>query len=151
MKSFRKFRIAHLFLVMALIALIVALFVERKAVTGQSSTLSPDGNWCLNLRLTEYSTLFTNRKILDADIVHSTNTNWNVKTSIPINGADARTISNRNPKLPIAWTEDSTTVNYWINDHLDDFIKIEANDEQHKFQRKLYSTTVTKSSKKPGR
>ena len=119
-------------------------------MTGQSSTLSPDGNWCLKLRLVEYSTLFSNRKFLEANIEHSTNKHWDVETSIPVNDADAKTIGNQHPDHPIVWSDDSTTVNYWINNQLEDSIKIEANDEQHVFQRRLYSTTVTNHIKKNG-
>ena len=148
--KFKQFRLITLLLAISIIALLLAVFVERQTVIGQSSTHSPDGNWCLNLRLVEHSTLFSSRKILDADIEHRTNEHWNVTTSVPFNDADAKTISNQHSDYPIVWSDDSSTVNYWINEHLEDSMEIEANDEQHIFQRRLYSTTVTKSSKQIG-
>ena len=145
--QFRKFKLITLLFAISIIALLLAAFVEQQAVIGQSSTSSPDGNWCLNLRLVEHSTLFSSRKILDADMKHNTNKHWDVKTSIPLNDADAKTISNKHPDHPIVWSDDSTAVNYWINDQLEDSIKIEVNDVKHMFQRRLNSFSVTKSSK----
>ena len=147
---YRKFKILHLLLAVAIVALILAIVVEQHSVIGRSSTRSPNGQWCLNLRLIEKATLFTSRKVLDADVEHSTNEAWNVKTSIPLDHADAKTISNQHPDYPIVWSDDSTTVNYWINEQQEDFIRIEADDTEHTFQRGLYSTTVTYTSAKDG-
>lgn len=138
-----KFKTFHLFLAVLLIALLLACINEQKSVVGHSSTESPDGTWRLDLRLTEFSTLFRSRKTLDASVLHKTNKEWDVSTSIPFDDADAETISNQIPECPIVWSDDSKTVHYWINRELEDWIKIEATDLQHKFQRKLYSTTVT--------
>ena len=141
-----KFKIAHLLLAILLVGLILASFVEQQNVIGESSTLSPDGNWCLKLKLIEYSTLFSSYKRLDAKIEHSTNEKWNVSTSIPFDAADAETIGNQDHDYPVVWSEDSTTVNYWINKELADSISIEVSDGEFKFQRDLYSTTVTHSN-----
>lgn len=149
--KYLKFTSLHLLLLVLFIAIAIACVVEQKSVTGQSSTRSPDGNWCLNLRLTEYSNLFRSRKVLDASLEHSTREDWNVGTSFPLNEADAETISNKRPSHPIVWSEDSSTVTYWINEQQDDWIKIEANDDLHKFQRKLYSTSVTYTAGKKGK
>lgn len=143
----RKFKLFHLLVLVAVIAIALASLVERRSVVGQSSSHSPDGSWCLNLKLTEYSNLFRSRKILDAAIVHSSNSDWDVATSIPLNDADPETISNRNADYPIVWSDDSSKVTYWINGQLEDWIKIEASETEHKFERKLLSTRVTVSSK----
>lgn len=146
----RKFKVVCLLLVVCLVALCLEAFVQQTKVIGRSSTLSPDGNWCLDLRLVEDSTLFASRRTLNANIKHSENSDWDVLTSIPFDDADAKTISNQNPDHPIVWSDDSASVTYWINDQLEDLIKIEANDEQHIFQRRLYATTVTNYVKTNG-
>lgn len=140
---FKKFTILHLILAVLVVALALASFVEQRAVIGESATRSPNGDWCLKLQLLEYSTLFTSRKVLDADVEHSSNPDWTVKTSIPLADADAKTISDQHADHPIVWSEDSSTVSYWINEQREDWIKIEASEEQFKYQRDLYSTTVT--------
>lgn len=146
--QFKKFKIVHLLLAVLVIAIILAGLVEQQEVIGQSKTRSPDGNWSLNLKLTEYSTLLSSRRTLDAVIEHSTNEDWTVSTSVPFDDADARTIGNEDQNYPIVWSEDSSTVNYWINEDLEDCISVEANSERFKFKRKLYSVSVIHSSPK---
>ena len=146
--QFRKSKLTHLFLAVLFIALLFAIFVERRSVTGESSTESPDGNWHLNLRLIEFSTVFRNRKILDANLEHSSNKDLYVKTSIPLNYADAKTISNQLSSHPVVWSDDSTTVNYWINKEHEDWLKIEVNESGKRFQRGLNSTSVFTPFKK---
>lgn len=130
--------IAWLGLALFMVVLTVAASSERKTVIGQSATPSPDGNWSLQLKLVEYSTLWQSRKVLDADLIHQSNRDWDVRTSIPMPHADAVTISNQHPNHPIIWSDDSSTVSYWIDSQLKDTIQIEANDEKHVFQRDLY-------------
>ncbi|MEM6471244.1 MAG: hypothetical protein AAF802_16910 [Planctomycetota bacterium] len=146
MKRFRKFRLVTLLLVVAAAACLLAALVEQSSVVGQSSTSSPDGDWCLNLRLVEHSTLFSSRKVLDADIQHRANEKWNVHTSIPMDDADALMISNQHPDHPILWSADSATVTYWINDQFEDSIRIQVDETSHTFQRRLLSTTITTPS-----
>lgn len=140
---YRKFKIVHLLLTILLVAFFLASFIEQKLIVGQSTTRSPDGKWCLDLKLVEYSTLFTSRKVLDAVVDHVINDDWDVSTSVPLDDADAETISNLNQDFPIVWSDDSSTVSYWINKRLEDSIMIEANDGEFKFQRDLYSLSVT--------
>ena len=140
--KFKRFRLVTLLVAVTVIAIILAAVIEQRSIIGQSSTTSPNGDWSLHLRLTKKSTLFTSHQVLDAEIRHRENANWNVKTSIPRDDADAVTISDQNPDYPIVWSEDSTTVNYWINDQLEDVIRIEVDDQYHTFERKLNSTTV---------
>ena len=83
--KYRKFSLAMAFLAVLIFAVGLAGCVEQRAVAGQSSTRSPDGNWCLHLRLTEYSNIFTSHKILDANLEHSSNSKWNVNTSVTQN------------------------------------------------------------------
>jgi hypothetical protein len=125
-----------------LVVLTVAGSVEKKTVTGQSSTASPDGNWSLRLQLVEYSTLLKTRKVLDADLVHKSRRDWDVNTSIELPHADAIAISNQHPDHPVIWSDDSSVVSYWINAEHKDTIRIEANDQRHVFQRELSKTHV---------
>lgn len=125
-------------LALFMVILTVAASIERKSVIGQSATPSPDGNWSLQLKLVEYSTLWHRRKVLDADLIHKSNRDLDVRTSIPMQQADAVTISNQHPDHPIVWTADSSKVSYWIDTQLKDTIQIEADDEKHVFQRDLY-------------
>lgn len=150
MTKFLKFKLAHVLLFVLAVALVLACFVEKEAIIGQSSTSSPDGNWILNLKLTEFSTLVSSRKRFDTNLKHSTNSDWDVSTSVPFNDADAIIISNQNPSHPVVWSDDSSTVSFWINHNVDDWIKIEAESRQFKFQRKLNSVTVTETSASNG-
>ena len=75
--------------------------------------------------------------MLDADLAHHSNRDWDVRTSIPLEHADATTISNKNPEYPVVWSDDSSAVTYWVNGELKDTIRIEANDERHVFERDL--------------
>lgn len=137
-----KYRLALLLSVVLLVVLAVAASFEKKTVTGQSSTASPDGNWSLDLQLVEYSTLLKTRKVLDANLVHKTRRDWDVNTSIVLPHAEAITISNRHPDHPVIWSDDSSVVSYWINEQHKDTIRIEANDQRHVFQRDLSKTHV---------
>lgn len=138
-----KFKITHLLLAILIAAFLLACFVEQHSVVGQSSTTSPDGNWCLKLKLVEHTRLFSSRKTFDAGIEHRTNKDWDVSSSIPFNDADPKTVSNLNQDYPIVWSDDSSTVTYWINENLEDSMKIETGDGEFRFQRKLYSMSVT--------
>jgi hypothetical protein len=140
---YKKFTILSLLLAVLIIALILASLVERQAVIGQSTTRSPDGNWCLDLKLVEHSTLFRSRKILHADIEHRTNEDWRMSTSTPLDDADRTTISNQDQNYPITWSDDSATVTYWINKQLEDSMKIETSGGQFEFQRELNSFSYT--------
>lgn len=113
----------------------------------QSSTRSPDGSWCLDLKLVQHSTLFHSRKVLDSRIKHITNPDWNVGASIPLNDADAKTISNEHPEHPIVWSKDTCKVSYWINEQMEDSIEIETEGGQFRYQRDLYDTSVTYTDK----
>lgn len=127
--------------VLLLVGLVVVaglvLSGERKKVVGESSTSSPDGNWALQLRLVEYSTLLNSRRVLDADLVHLSRPDWSVRTSVPVQQSDALTISNEDPDHPVAWSADSSAVSYWIHDQLRDTMRIEADEEKHLFERDL--------------
>ena len=141
--QYKKITILSLLLAVSIVAFILASLVERQAVIGQSKTYSPDGNWCLDLKLVEHSTLFRSRKILWAAIEHTTNKDWVMSTSTPLDDADGKTISNQDQNHPIIWSDDSSTVTYWINNQLEDSIKIETNGGQFKFQRDLNSFSYT--------
>ena len=106
---------------------------------GQSSNISPDGNWNLRLQLIERSTFLSSHRVLNTDLAHHSNREWDVRTSIPLDKADATTISNKNPEYPVVWSDDSSAVTYWVNGELKDTIRIEANDERHVFERDLYN------------
>ena len=147
---YKKFTILFLLVAVSIFGFYLASLVERQAVIGQSTTRSPDGNWCLDLKLVEHSTLFRSRKILHADIAHSTNKDWDVSTAIPLDAADPKTISNLDQNHPIVWSDDSSMVSYWINRQLEDSIKIETNGGQFKFQRDLGSFSVTHTPPKKG-
>ena len=142
--------ITYLLFAILVIAIVLASAIEQRSVIGQSTTVSPDETWSFELVLVEYSTLFQSRKILNADMVHFKNKNWNVSTSIPLNHADAKTISNRHPDHPILWSDDSSTVSYWINEQLKDSITISANQLQREFKRDLHSISVKYTPKKSG-
>ena len=146
----RKFKIFHLLLAVLIIAFILACLVEQQSVIGQSTTSSPDGKWCLDLKLVEHSTLLKSRKTLLAAVKHTTNKDWVMSTSVPLDEADSKTISNQDENHPIIWTNDSSTVSYWINKQLEDSIKIETNSGQFKFQRKLNSFSYTYTPSKNG-
>lgn len=146
----RKLFLLSFLIAAVLTVLLVANSVERRTLIGQSSTSSPDGNWKLHLQLVEYSTLLNKRKVLDADLVHASRRDWDVKTSIPLPNANAETISNQNPDHPVTWSDDSSNVSYWINDQQKDTIRIEANEERHVFQRDLNALRVISSNKTAG-
>ena len=97
------------------------------------------------MKLIEYVTLFSSRKVLEADVVHATHGDWTVRTSIPLDHADARTISNKHPDYTIVWSDDSSRVSYWINEDVEDFIKIEADAERVTFQRGLFGFRVVET------
>ena len=141
-----KLKLSHMFLLVLTAAIALACFVEQKSVVGESTTSSPDKNWRLNLKLVEHSTLIYSRRTLDTHLAHSTKSGWDVKTSIPFDDANAEMIGNKDPDHPVVWSDDSVTVSYWINEGLEDWMKIEANSRQHKFQRKLSSLTAIQSS-----
>ena len=135
-----KKKIVKSFLLVTGLALTMALAstIERTEVIGQSSIASPDGNWKLHLHLIEHSTLVSSHRVLDADLAHRFNRDWDVRTSIPVDQADGTMISNKNPEYPVVWSDDSSAVTYWVNSELKDTIRIEANDERHVFERDLY-------------
>ena len=146
----RKFKIFHLLLAVLIIAFMLPCLVEQQSVIGQSTTCSPDGKWCLDLKLVEHSTLLKSRKTLLAGVKHTANKDWVMSTSVPLDEADSKTISNQDENHPIIWTNDSTTVNYWINKQLEDSIKIETNSGQFKLQSKLNSFSYTYTPSKNG-
>ena len=133
----RKMIKSFLFVAALAITIALASTIERTEVIGQSSNKSPDGNWNLRLQLTKRSTLLSSHRVLDADLAHHSNRDWDVRTSIPLEHADAATISNKNPDYPVVWSDDSSAVTYWVNSELKDTIRIEANDERHVFERDL--------------
>ena len=148
--QYKKFKIFHLLLAVLIIAFILACLVEQQSVIGQSTTSSPDGKWCLDLKLVEHSTLLRSRKTLLADVEHTTNKDWVMSTSVPLDDAESKTISNQDENHPIIWSDDSSTVSYWVNKQLEDSIKIETNGGQFKFQRKLNSFSYTYTPSKNG-
>ena len=87
--------------------------------------------------------MFTSRKMLEAGVKHSTIEKWDTTSSIPFNDADARTISDLEKGHPIVWSDDSSTVSYWINKQRKDSMTVELTDRQFKFKRDLYSLSVT--------
>lgn len=141
MQSKKKWLLLPIIPLTALIVL--AVVFERRTVIAKSSTRSPDGQWCLNLELTEFSNLVGSRKVLDTHVEHYANTKWSVKTSIPMKDADARVISNQDPDQPIVWSADSTTVSYSINDKIKEVIEIEADENYHRFRSELLATSIT--------
>lgn len=134
-----RYLLSFLILTLAACLLVAAVSVERKTVVGQSSTSSPDGNWTLQLRLVNLSTLLRSRQMLDAELIHKARPDWDVRTSIPWPNANPEMISNRDPHHPVVWSDDSSNVSYWINDQLKDTMRIEANEEIHLFERDLYA------------
>jgi hypothetical protein len=91
----RKFTIFHLLLAILVIALALASFVEQRTTVGQFKSLSPDGNWALDLKLTEYTTLFSSRKMVTTDLDHTTDEKsiWAVTHWISLDDANGKTIS----------------------------------------------------------
>ena len=132
--QYKTFKIFHLLLTVLIIAFILACLVEQQSTIGQSTTRSPDGEWCLELKLVEHSTLFRSRKTILANVEHATNKYWVMSISVPFDDADSKTISDQDENHPIIWSDDSSTVSYWINKQLDDSIKIETNGGQFKIK-----------------
>ncbi len=148
LSQFKKFTILHLLLVALVVALILASVVEQQKVTGQSKTRSPDGNWSLELKLIEHWTLFSSRQTLKADLVHATNSDWTMLTSVPISDADAKMIGDEDPNHPVSWSDDSSMVTYWISKQLEDAIKVQASSEKFVFDRKLGPFSYSRSPPK---
>lgn len=136
---YRKFTIPGLLLAGLAAVLIVASFVERQVVIGQSTTCSPDGNWCLDLKLVEHSALFRSRKMLHAKFQHRKEQLWRVLMISPQDDADGKTIGNQDQNHPVTWSDDSSTVTYWINKQRRDSMKTETNGGQVEFHRDLDS------------
>lgn len=148
--SYKQFTIFHLLLAVSIAALILASLVEQQSLIGRSKTVSPDGNWSLQMKLIEHSTLFSRRKTLSTTIEHATIDEWGLSQTYPLDEASGTTISNLDPHRPIIWSEDSSTVTYWINKEIEDSIKVATDGTTFTYQREWNSfrcwftpTTVT--------